>query len=174
MPRCAWEVFSDTTTEHTNEISAHFMCVAVIDYLMDMTTLTTFKRFENTMLGLKGKWGRNYMGWSEGFPLFVCFDHKNIERAESVMKHRRAAKKLVHWVADCQPMLHRVVRLWIDGKTNVITDCGSRAGWVNAVAKHIPLPIQPILDTIRDMFTAHESLEKKCTCLVYTSRRLPD
>ena len=58
-----------------------------------------------------------------GFPLFVLFDHKNIERADVVLTNRKASKKLINWVADCQPMLHSVHRLWIDGKNNVITDC---------------------------------------------------
>jgi len=58
-------------------------------------------------------------------------------------------------------MLHSVHRLWIDGKTNVITDTGSRAGWVDKVARHVALPVQSILETIRELFTAPEQLAQK-------------
>ena len=51
-----------------------------------------------------------------GFKLFMFFDHKHIERAEIVVKHRRASKKLLNWVADSQELLANVVRVWIDGK----------------------------------------------------------
>ena len=97
-----------------------------------------------------------------GFPVFVLFDHKNIERAEVVLTNRRASKKLINWVADCQPMLHSVHRLWIDGKSNVITDAGSRAGWVDKVARFVALPVQSVLQTIKEMFTAPDELAKKC------------
>ena len=58
-------------------------------------------------------------------------------------------------------MLHTVHRLWIDGKNNVITDCGSRAGWVDKVARHVALPVQSVLETIRDLFTAPAELAQK-------------
>ena len=96
--------------------------------------------------------------WTDGFPLFCCFDHKNIERAEAVMKSRKAARKLLAWVADNQVMLHRLVRIWIEGKEHVIADAGSRAPWYEVVAKRLPLPIQPVLDTIRQMFTHPDEL----------------
>ena len=43
--------------------------------------------------------------WVEGFTVFMFFDHKNIERAESVLTSRRASKKLVNWIADTQHVL---------------------------------------------------------------------
>ena len=72
--------------------------------------------------------------WVEGFTLFMFFDHKNIERAESVLTSRRASKKLVNWIADTQHILGTVVRVWIDGKSNVLADVGSRLSWEHAVA----------------------------------------
>ena len=48
--------------------------------------------------------------WVEGFQLFMFFDHKNIERAESVLESRRVSKKLVNWIADTQEILDTVVR----------------------------------------------------------------
>ena len=57
----------------------------------------------------------------------MFFDRKNIERAESVLSTRRAAKKLVNWIADTQHILANVTRVWIEGKTNIIADAGSRA-----------------------------------------------
>ena len=58
-------------------------------------------------------------------------------------------------------MLHSVHRLWIDGKANVITDCGSRAGWVDKVARYVTLPVQSVMQTIRELFTAPEELAAK-------------
>ena len=96
----------------------------------------------------------------EGFPLFMYFDHKNVERAEAVLKSRRASKKLVNWVADCQHILFTVVRIWIDGKNNILADAGSRASWENALVKHMPIPNQPILETIRLFFRHPNELEE--------------
>ena len=50
-----------------------------------------------------------------GFTLFMCVDHKNIERAESVLASRRASKKMVNWIADTHHLRASVVRVWIDG-----------------------------------------------------------
>ena len=82
--------------------------------------------------------------WVQGFVLFMFFDHKNIEKAESVIASRRASKKLVNWIADTQHILATVVRIWIDGKNNVLSDAGSRAPWQGAVARHLPIPAGPI------------------------------
>ena len=59
----------------------------------------------------------------------MFFDHKNIERAESVLASRRASKKLVNWIANAQDLLATVVRVWIDGKNNILGDSPSRARW---------------------------------------------
>ena len=74
---------------------------------------------------------------------------------------RRAAKKLVNWIADTQELLANVVRIWIDGKLNVLADAGSRAPWETSVVKHTPIPDKPIRDTIRMFFTAPDELEKE-------------
>ena len=117
--------------------------------------------FEREFAGLRDGYDavKNYV---EGFEVFVLFDHKNLERAEVVIHNRRASKKLINWVADCILMLATIHRLWIDGKFNVITDTGSRAGWIDLVARRVVLPIQSVLDTIRSLFTAPQQLEKQC------------
>ena len=97
--------------------------------------------------------------WVTGFTLFMYFDHKNIERAESVLTNRRASKKLTNWIADTQHILGSVVRVWIDGKLNIIADVGSRLPWEAAVAKHCPVPTQPILELIRLLYTSPRELE---------------
>ena len=74
-------------------------------------------------------------------------------RAESVIASRRASKKLINWIADTQELLANNVRIWIDGKLNILADVGSRLGWESAVAKHTPIPLSPILETIRLFFT---------------------
>ena len=58
-------------------------------------------------------------------------------------------------------MLHSVHRLWIDGKNNVLADSGSRAPWEFVVAKHLPVPEQPIRDTIIKMFRDPKGLDKQ-------------
>ena len=88
------------------------------------------------------------------FVLFMHEDgHNNIERAESVLTSRRARKKSVNWVADTQHSLANAVRLWIDGKNNVLADCGSRLPWHTSVSNHLPVPSGPIRDRIRLLFT---------------------
>ena len=93
-----------------------------------------------------------------GFKLFMYFDHKNIERAEIVLRTRRASKKLLNWVADSQELLANVVRVWIDGKLNVLPDVGSRLPWESAVSKHLPVPHGPLIDFIRKLFTSPDEL----------------
>ena len=53
------------------------------------------------------------------------------------------------------------MRLWIDGKSNVLSDAGSRAPWETTLARRLPLPLQPVLDTIRDMFERPQVLAQK-------------
>ena len=76
----------------------------------------------------------------------MFFDHKNIDYAERVLGTRR------NWIADIQHILANVVRVWIDGKNNVLADSGSRAPWHVAVAKHLPVPLQPMKDVIHMFF----------------------
>ena len=91
----------------------------------------------------------------------MYFDHKNIERAESVLASRRASENMVNWIADTQHLLANVVRVWIDGKLNVLADVGSRLPWHFVVAKHLPFPHKPMLDIIRDLFASPEELAKE-------------
>lgn len=49
--------------------------------------------------------------WIAGFMVFMLFDHKKIEPAESVLESRRASEKLVNWVAYTQHVLATTVRV---------------------------------------------------------------
>ena len=88
--------------------------------------------------------------------MFMFFDHKNIERAESVLESRRASKKLVNWIADTQDIMANVVRVWVDGKLNVLADFGSRISWEYDVVRTLPVPQKPIIDIIRLLFRPPE------------------
>ena len=99
--------------------------------------------------------------WVEGFSLFMFFDHKNIRRAESVLATRRAAKKLVNWIADTQHILANVTRAWIEGKSDILADAGSRLDWKGNVARQLPIPGQSIHDMVRMFFTSPVELEKR-------------
>ncbi len=96
--------------------------------------------------------------YATGCKLFMHFDSKNIERAEAVLQSRRTSNKLVSWVADTQHIVADVVRVWIDGKLNVLADAGSRASWESAVAKHLPAPHLPIRDFIIMLFSSPSEL----------------
>ena len=98
--------------------------------------------------------------WVDGFVVFAFFDHENVKRAESVLKSRRASKKLTAWIADSQPMLACVVRVWIAGHLNVLSDAGSRAPWTSRVVKHLPVPDKPIKELIRLLFTHPNEVEE--------------
>ena len=97
----------------------------------------------------------------DGFPVYAFFDHHNVERAEAVLKSRRASKKLVAWIADAQPLLSNTMRVWIAGKDNILADSGSRAPWADAVARNLPVPEQSILETIDNFFTDPQGLAAK-------------
>ena len=60
---------------------------------------------------------------------------------------------MINWIADTQELLANTVRIWIDGKLNILADVGSRLPWHGAVAANLPIPDQPILDTIQLFFT---------------------
>ena len=74
------------------------------------------------------------------------------------MKHLRAAKKLVAWIADFQVQLANIVRVWVAGKDNVLADVGSRADWTRQLVKQIPVPEHPVLDLIRMMFASPDEV----------------
>jgi len=120
---------------------------------------TRWSAFEREFAALRE--GYNSIAkWVTGFVQFAYFDHKNIERAESVLKSRRASKKLVAWIADCQEMLANLVRVWIAGKTNVLADVGSRTDWVGKLIKQLPVPSMPILELCTQLFTAPEGFSQ--------------
>ena len=102
--------------------------------------------------------------WTEGLVVFTFFDHENIERAESVLKNRRATKKLMAWVAETQDTLANTPRVWIAGKANVLADAGSRAPWQSHVASHLAIPVtsaRPFRDFIEKLFAHPDDLPQK-------------
>ena len=118
---------------------------------------TRWSAFEREFYGVKE--GTHAISkWVSGLQLFAHFDHTHIERAESGLKHFRAAKKLVAWIADFQVQLANIVRVWVAGKDNVIADVGSRADWTRQLVKQLPVPEHPVLDLIRMMFASPDEV----------------
>ncbi|CAK0890458.1 unnamed protein product, partial [Prorocentrum cordatum] len=102
--------------------------------------------------------------WTEGSVVFTFFDHENIERAESVLRNRRATKQLMAWVAETQDTLANAPRAWIAGKANVLADAGSRAPWQSHVASRLAIPAssaRPVRDFIEKLFTYPGDLPQK-------------
>ena len=99
--------------------------------------------------------------YDTGFQLFMYFEYNNMERAEVCLKSRRASNKLLNWEADSQELLANVVRVWIDGKYNVLPDVGSRLPWETALAKHLPVPHGPLVDLVRKLFTSPDESAKE-------------
>ena len=54
-----------------------------------------------------------------------------------------------------------MVRIWIDGKHNVLADAGSRAPWEHAVSQHLPVPSKPIRDFIIKLFGNRTILDEE-------------
>ena len=119
---------------------------------------TRWCAFEREFYGLKEGY-KEIEKWVQGFLLFARFDHKNIERAESVFKSRRASKKLINWIADSQVMFSMMVRVFVDGKDNVLADAPSRAPWIESMVRQLALPEQPIKDLIRLFFMHPREIE---------------
>ena len=53
-----------------------------------------------------------------------------------------------------------VVRVWIRGEANIFADAPSRAPWESLLAKHLPIPDEPIRDLIRKMYRTPEEWEE--------------
>ena len=66
----------------------------------------------------------------------------------------------MHQVADSPELLANVVRVWIDGKHNILFDIGSRLQWEAALAKHLLVPDGPLLDFIRKLPTHPDEVAK--------------
>ena len=62
-----------------------------------------------------------------------------------------------NWTLELQ--CFDIVRVWIRGEANILADAPSRAPWEAALAKHLPIPNQPIKELIRKMYNAPEEWE---------------
>ena len=56
-------------------------------------------------------------------------------------------------------MFAQMVRIYIDGKDNVLADVPSRAPWVQGVVRQIPVPDKPVRDLVRLFFTHPREME---------------
>ena len=52
-----------------------------------------------------------------------------------------------------------VIRVWVDGKLNILADVGSRLSWEYDVVRSLPVPHKPILDIIRTFFRKPEEVK---------------
>ena len=87
-----------------------------------------------------------------GLLTFVYIDHKNNLFVHSMLDNRRIAKKVSNWALELQ--CFNIVRIWIRGEANILSDAPSRAPWENELAKHLVIPDDPVRQLIRDMYRA--------------------
>ena len=85
-----------------------------------------------------------------GLLTFVYIDHKNNLFVHSMLDNRRIAKKVSNWALELQ--CFNIVRIWIRGEANILSDAPSRAPWENELAKHLVIPDDPVRKLIRDMY----------------------
>ena len=94
-----------------------------------------------------------------GLLTFVYVDHKNNLFVHSMLDNRRIAKKVSNWALELQ--CFNIVRVWIRGEANILSDAPSRAPWECELAKHLPVPAGPIEQLIKDFYQVPEELEGK-------------
>ena len=87
---------------------------------------------------------------SRGLSTFVYIDHKNNLFVHSMLDNRRIAKKVSNWALELQ--CFNIVRIWIRGEANILSDAPSRAPWENELAKHLIIPDDPVRQLIRDFY----------------------
>ena len=107
----------------------------------------------------------------KGFLTFCYIDHKNNLFSAAMLDNRRISKKVSNWAMELQQF--NLVKVWIRGEANILSDAPSRAPWENALAMHLPIPNRPVLDLIQAMYRDPNGLEKECeACAV--EQRLQD
>ena len=85
-----------------------------------------------------------------GLLTFVYIDHKNNLFVRSMLDNRRIAKKVSNWALELQ--CFNIVRIWIRGEANILSDAPSRAPWENELAKHLVIPDDPVRQLIKDLY----------------------
>ena len=95
----------------------------------------------------------------KGFKTYCYIDHKNNIFSEAQLDNRRRSKKMSNWALELQQF--DVVRVWIRGEANVLSDAPSRAPWDSELVKHLSVPCdRPLRDLISMMFTAPKEFEE--------------
>ena len=93
----------------------------------------------------------------KGFKTFCYIDHKNNLFSEAQLDNRRRSKKMSNWALELQGF--DIVRVWIRGEANILSDAPSRAPWESAMAKHLPIPDEPVRELVNRLYQAPEALE---------------
>ena len=92
-----------------------------------------------------------------GFKVYVYMDHKNNLYSEALLDNRRVAKKMLNWALELQHF--NIVKVWIRGEANILSDAPSRAPWESELMEHLPLADLPLRELIRYMYTQPATFE---------------
>ena len=63
-----------------------------------------------------------------------------------------------NWALELQQ--YDIVRIWIRGEANIMSDAPSRAPWENALAHELPVPDQPIRQLLKSMYGNPDEFEE--------------
>ena len=126
------------------------------------------KAFDSTQLRWSAMERELYALWQavigmeryiRGLLCFVYIDHKNNLFTKSMLDNRRIAKKVSNWALELQ--CFNIVRVWIRGEANILSDAPSRAPWECELAKHLPIPTDPVSQLIKDMYELPDDVARK-------------
>ena len=96
----------------------------------------------------------------KGFKVYAYIDHKNNIFSEAQLDNRRRSKNMSNWALGLQQF--DVVRVWIKGEANVLSDAPSRAPWEDALANNLPAPCDmPLQRIISEMYTSPAEFAQK-------------
>ena len=76
-----------------------------------------------------------------------------------MLDNRRIAKKVTNWALELQ--CFNIVRVWIRGEANILSDAPSRAPWECALARHLPIGDAPVRQLIRDLYRHPEKIDQQ-------------
>ena len=62
-----------------------------------------------------------------------------------------------NWALELQGF--DIVRVWIRGEANILSDAPSRAPWESALARHLPIPDMPVRELVRKMHREPDGLD---------------
>ena len=89
-----------------------------------------------------------------GFFVYAYTDHKNSLFSNALLENRRIGKKVSKWALELQ--VYNLTRVWIRGEANVLSDAPSRAPWAEPLARHLPIPVGPVYQLVRQMYNSPE------------------